>query len=152
MGAGKSREVSSVTEEFPGPAAPAAERVLSLPQDRSGAAPRLRSRHGLSSTRPDGRWCRSWPCMRMGSWTACSFCPRAPSQVPLGLATMGPEARGTGLGPQRGPCCSVCPLQLDGQPPGPLGHASSCQPRTAGGLFPWAWTRPLLPEGVGQPF
>lgn len=38
---------------------------------------RHRSHRRSSSTQPDRKWCRSWPCMRMGSWTACSCCHQA---------------------------------------------------------------------------
>ncbi|PNJ09449.1 IRAK1 isoform 5, partial [Pongo abelii] len=39
------------------------------------------SHRRLSSTLPDRRWSRSWPCTRMGPWTACSCCRPAPSQA-----------------------------------------------------------------------
>ncbi|XP_046507189.1 interleukin-1 receptor-associated kinase 1 isoform X2 [Equus quagga] len=49
-------------------------------QDHSWTALRHRSHRRLLSTRPGRRWCRSWPCMRMGSWTAYSCYHQAPSQ------------------------------------------------------------------------
>lgn len=86
----------SVPDEFPGTAAPAAQRTLSPPQDRSWVALCHHSHHRSSSTQPGRRWCKSWPCMRTGSWTAYSCCRPAHSQVSLGPAPMGPGARGTG--------------------------------------------------------
>nr|XP_023489153.1 interleukin-1 receptor-associated kinase 1 isoform X4 [Equus caballus] len=50
-------------------------------QDHSWTALRHRSHRRLLSTRPGRRWCRSWPCMRMGSWTAYSCYHQAPSQA-----------------------------------------------------------------------
>nr|XP_036846921.1 interleukin-1 receptor-associated kinase 1 isoform X4 [Manis javanica] len=58
-----------------------AKRRPPMTQDRSWAAPRHHSHHRLSSTRPGKKWCRSWPCMRTGSWTACSCSPLALSQA-----------------------------------------------------------------------
>lgn len=77
-GAGKTH----ASKEFPGTTAPEAKRVLSPPQNRSWAALRRPGPRRSSLTRPDRRWCRSWPCTRTGSWTACSCCRQAPSQVP----------------------------------------------------------------------
>ncbi|XP_045701367.1 interleukin-1 receptor-associated kinase 1 isoform X3 [Phyllostomus hastatus] len=58
-----------------------AKRRPPMTQDHSWAALHHHGHHRLSSTRPDRRWCRSWPCTRMGSWTACSCCRQAPSQA-----------------------------------------------------------------------
>lgn len=51
--------------------------------------------------------------------------------------------------PLWGPCCCDV-LQLDGRPPGPLRHASSCQPQTAEGLFQPGLHKAPAPRGCGM--
>ncbi|CAO2621276.1 Interleukin-1 receptor-associated kinase 1 [Lemmus lemmus] len=45
------------------------------------APPHHQNRQRSSSTQPDRRWYRSWPCMRKGSWIAYSCCHQVLSQV-----------------------------------------------------------------------
>ncbi|XP_049728322.1 interleukin-1 receptor-associated kinase 1 isoform X5 [Elephas maximus indicus] len=58
-----------------------AKRRPPMTQGHRWLVPHHLSHRRSSSTPPDRRWCRSWPCTKMGCWTASSCCPRAHSQA-----------------------------------------------------------------------